>query len=440
MLDVDFAEVPLQITDTDLYHHYLQHTSRTLTYCQQDQVALQIGMPTLALQSKTVFHSLLALSAACLCCDMIKKEPSPDVNVVNQILTTAYRHYTLASEQMRGLVSQPDASKTESLLASTILLVPFATSSQQINHWIASKSVTKGSHKLLSTTPRDVIVMMRGVRTMLQALDCEDESPNVRIHRQTDFATDSSWLQEFSISIPRPPPSHTHMMFPIIAATVRGAFSKLQERLSFASLLNSDTSYDSPYSAPYANDSLSACSAAFEIVNSIVNNTFSSSKISESASPSNIDTPFEPEPSTSNIAPWLRSYASRTPIPQSTESLTKYFLTFLVQTPQEYLDLTLPLLDQRLENPIDTPLGDSAVELTREQSLALDIYAHWSVLMFLVEDESWWIGNLPIVTLTGMLNRYGDDFVIRSQPECGLGKEQWWPGSMLNILREIKRC
>jgi hypothetical protein len=71
--------------------------------------------------------------------------------------------------------------------------------------------------------------------------------------------------------------------------------------------------------------------------------------------------------------------------------------------------------------------------------LALDIYAHWSVLMFLVEEESWWIGTLPVVTLAGLVNRYGDGFVNRPGPENGPGKEQWWPGSMLNISRDIKR-
>jgi hypothetical protein len=140
------------------------------------------------------------------------------------------------------------------------------------------------------------------------------------------------------------------------------------------------------------------------------------------------------------VAPWLRSYASRRAIPLSTEPLTRPFLSFLVQAPQAYLDLVLPLLDQRLESPIGTLSKDTSAQLTREQALALDIYAHWSVLMFLIEEESWWIGRLPFVTLTGMVNRYGDHFVTRLWPGSTRGQEQWWPGSMLTILREIKRC
>jgi len=43
------------------------------------------------------------------------------------------------------------------------------------------------------------------------------------------------------------------------------------------------------------------------------------------------------------------------------------------------------------------------------------------------------------VTLTGMINRYGDEFVAGLQPEQGYGHDRWWPGIMLTVLQEIKR-
>lgn len=70
----------------------------------------------------------------------------------------------------------------------------------------------------------------------------------------------------------------------------------------------------------------------------------------------------------------------------------------------------------------------------------MDIYAHWSVLMFLVEKDSWWMENLPVVTLTSMVNRFGDDFVVRIWPGNGGMEQRWWPASELKILKEIKRC
>jgi hypothetical protein len=424
------AKGPDGPTDTDLFNHYLQHTSRTLTLCQRDRSALQIEMPKLALQSRTVFHSILAVSAACLCHDMISKEPAPDTSAVNQVLMTGYQHYNLASERVRELISSPRSLKAEPLLASAVFLVPFATASQQINHWISSRSEAKESHKLLSTTPRDAIIIMRAIRTTLQTLHCGSSSPTLELYREMELATDSP-----SAEITIPPaalaPSRTHVMVPILAATVQSAFAKLQQCLDSALPNHSDD----------PEGLLSACGTAFEILKYISSKTFSASNVASASSLSNqVGEPFEPVPvPLPQVALWLRSFARRATDPLPTEPLTSLLLSFLVQAPQAYLDLVLPLLDQRLESPIGATSDDITTKLTREQALALDIYAHWSVLMFLVEVDSWWIGDLPVVTLAGMVNRYSDDFVTKLWPRTTSRQEPWWPGSMLTIFREIRR-
>jgi hypothetical protein len=417
-------------TDTDLFDHYLQHTSRTLTLCQTDRSALQIDMPKLALQNKTVFHSILAVSAACLCHDMISKEPAPDTSAVNQVLMTGYQHYNLASERVRELISSPRSLKAEPLLASAVFLVPFATASQQINHWISSRSGAKESRKLLSTTPRDAIIIMRAIRTTLQTLHCDSSSPTLELSREMELAIDSP-----SPEITTPPaalaPSRTHVMVPILAATVQSAFAKLQQCLDSALPNHSDDS----------EGGLSACGTAFGILKYISSKTFSASNVASASSLSNpVGERFEPVPvPLPQVALWLRSFARRATDPLPTEPLTSLLLSFLVQAPQAYLDVVLPLLDQRLESPIGTTSDAITTKLTREQALALDIYAHWSVLMFLAEVDSWWIGNLPVVTLAGMVNRYGDDFVTRLWPRTTSRQEPWWPGSMLTIFREVRR-
>ncbi|PGH13487.1 hypothetical protein AJ79_03617 [Helicocarpus griseus UAMH5409] len=426
-----------ELSNTDLYHHYLQHTSRTLARCRRDQAAFQIGLPTLALQSKTVFHSLLAVSAACLGCDLISKDSPPDINAVNRILMTGYRHYNMASERMRESISQLDTLKVEHLLASTLLLVPFATSTQQINHWISERTGLQEAHKPLLTTPRDVIIMLRGIQSTLQTLGCDTSEPSYLFPQEIKLVDyhPSLIIETFTEPIPLRT-SRTHAMAPIIAATSQKAFIDLQKRLES---VYPDSNNDSNNNSE---GPTSACSTAFRILNSIRINAFSAQNPTLSPLPCNPEeVPFEPESvSSSQVASWLRSFASRSVSPRpSEEPLTRFFLTFYVQSPQAYLDLVLPLLDRRLATPTDTPSDDIAANLTREQALALDIYAHWSVFMFLVEEESWWIGNLPIVTLAGMLNRYGDNFVNRLWSEGGTGKDKWWPASMLNILREIKQ-
>jgi transcription factor-like protein len=426
------TDVPEEFSDTDLYHHYLQHTSRTLTHYQRHQSAIQIGMPTLALQNKTVYHSLLAASAACICVDMISKENPPETSRISRILMTGYRHYNLACEQMRESISRSDSSELETLLASALVLVPFATASQQVNHWVSTRSEIQDSNKLLSITPRDVIIIMRGIQTTIHTLECGSLNSTLKqsLGEDTAFGS-SSVLPEVNTGRAVSVPSRTHVMFSILVATSQGAFSKLQKNLESAFLYRSNES----------GDSLSACSAAFKILKGIRSNAFSTPDLSSAPSvESRIEESSEPKSVFSlQIAPWLRSYVATPAIPLPTEPLTRFFLSFLVSVPQAYLDLVLPLLDQRLENPIGPTLDDTSVELTMEQALALDIYAHWSVLIILLEKEAWYIGDLPVVTLGGMINRYGDNFVSKLWPENGTGQEFWWPRSMLNIFREIKR-
>ncbi|KAL6239483.1 hypothetical protein BDW75DRAFT_198300 [Aspergillus navahoensis] len=413
------------ISDAGLYHHYLQHTSRTLTDNRRDHHAIQICLPTLALRSKTVYHSLLALTAACMCCDMIYKDPLPDVTTVSDLLMTGYRHYNLASERLRVLISRPSAANAEPLLAAPPLLVPFVTSSQQINHWISNRAAGGGQHfpKRLSSTPRDIIIISRGISATIRAL-ATSTSTSTRPQHATPEAIDSmDGHSALTIPPPPPPPSHSHPMYPIIKSTSQPAFSMLQDRIDLA--LISDP----------ANPSLSACAGAFEALSTLRTGVFP---------PDPSDPPALPPSMTQVLAlpqvqPWLSSFAAHPSTPSPTEHMTRPFLSFLVHAPQAYLDFVLPLLDQRLQVPSRTSTRKEAraeVELNVEQALALDIYAHWSVLMFLVGEESWWIGKLPDITLTGLVNRFGDDLWRDGD---GDGNGEWWPGSMLRIHREIGR-
>ena len=159
------------------------------------------------------------------------------------------------------------------------------------------------------------------------------------------------------------------------------------------------------------------CILVFEVLDNIRIGTFASSNPSPTNKarkplPLELKQAWLPQ-----VAPWLHDYASRPAIPSPKEPLTRTLLNFLVQVSQSYLDLVMPLLEQRLETTCATSPDDAPIQSEPEQALALDIYAYWSVLMFLAEEESWWIGSLPVVTLTGMINRYGDEFVAGLRPE-----------------------
>jgi hypothetical protein len=297
---------------------------------------------------------------------MISASPHADVSTVQSTMLTGYAHYNLASQAMRrALVDQAQ----EALVAS-VILVPFAAGSQQINHWLSRR--TGQAIKEMASTPRDVIVLVRGIRTMLGALE------------YVDLHTEPNWMSETRLGHAA---SRTHVMSEIIAETSKVAFGVLSGRLE------------------ELDGEKMALEATFDILETIREGTLK--------------------------APEDKLWAE-TEI-HSTEIRTRNFLTFLSQVPQEYLAIVLPLLDQRLESPICA----SQAVLTSAQALALDIYAHWSVLMFLVGDQSWFIGDLPVVTLKGMMNRYGEGFAERPSSAVAI-ETKWWPGSMLRIWEDVK--
>lgn len=99
---------------------------------------------------------------------------------------------------------------------------------------------------------------------------------------------------------------------------------------------------------------------------------------------------------------------------------------FFCNVSKTYVDLLLPLLERRTDSVYDD------LELTTAEVLALDVYAHWLVIMLLVENEAWWVGNFPFVALQGLVARYGDRCSGTSN------QEQWWPASMLVVATRLR--
>ncbi|KAJ4987290.1 hypothetical protein SVAN01_07160 [Stagonosporopsis vannaccii] len=353
---------------------------------------------------------------------MIYKSPYPNANAVQHVLFCGYQHLSQASQRMRKALSHSKSTDLEAFIASTLALMPFAAASQQVNHWISSQLTTGRSIVKLSSTPRDMIIFVRGVRAMLEMLP--SDLPVIGCNPLIDIGQGLEKANTASVDILESSVTETSFSKGKIISCSRQALFRLGTRLeSLCSEFNETL-----------NDEIIACKMAFEVLKQIRNGV-------ESLGPS------EPRRLLSGVAmaaqatPWLQSFIR---IPCEVEGtvllphnhLTRLLLSFYAQVPQQYLDLVLPLLDQRLETPVDASSDWFALSVTRTQAFALDVYAHWSVLMSLVEEESWWIGRLPLTTLDGVVNRYGIGFIRRLWPECG--NEDWWPGEMLRMLRDAK--
>lgn len=401
-------------SDTDLYNYYFEHVQPGSEIGSSSHV--HPTMESVARESRLLLHSLLAVSAVRLAWDMISQEAPPEISAVHTVLLRGYQHYNMASKSMRVKLSHSGVMDADQVMISTLMVLPFAAASQQISHWLSTQNTDLRSYIPLSSTPRDVITFARGARTIMEMLLPMLSTPDIN---RVSTATTNSHLRASELHFKQRIKS-------MIVAGSRDAWAQLQTRLD-ALCYDGDDLLD--------HEAL-ACKNAFGVLVDLRSSTIAVLTSQDSAK-------LHIQSASSNDATgWLHSFMhwpcrvdSKLLLPA--EPLTRLLLSFYAQVPQSYLDLVLPLLDQRLERPVGESSDWFALSLTRTQALALDIYAHWSVLMFLVAKESWWIGTLPEFTLTGLLNRYGSAFVRRLWPECA-EQEEWWPAEMLQRLGDGK--
>ncbi|OAG43018.1 hypothetical protein AYO21_02637 [Fonsecaea monophora] len=422
----------VQVTDSDLYFHFLNHTCRTAPSWQKDRIVLQVGIAKLALESELVSHSVLALSATCLCCDTISAGRSADPETVRHILDMGLEHHTLALEQMRTMTSRPRESDTQPLIASSLMLVPFALAFQHIQHWVLR---AKGARTTDLLTPRDMILLLRGIRTTIVALNSNPVEPGTSKSKspwETMFSAAAQSAGDAATDSPTIP-ERSHTMFPVVGATFHQASSQLRCRIECA------------LAGPQVDENMAAVYGAYEILSDIMTSTFTECPETE--------IPFEyascwqkfsvsPDSLLAQAPGWLHNFILQRPNPTHAEPLARSFLAFFSSAPQTYVDLLLPLLDPHADmNAVaGDEYGDEDRELTTAEILALDVYAHWLVLMLLLEKETWWVGEFPFVSLQGLIARYGAAFLGGgTRQEQQQQQQWWWPAGMLEVAARVRQ-
>ncbi|OAL30635.1 hypothetical protein AYO20_08597 [Fonsecaea nubica] len=442
------------VTDSDLYFHFLNHTCRAAPSWQKDRIVLQVGIAKLALESELVSHSVLALSATCLCCDTISAGRSADPETVRHILDMGLEHHTLALEQMRTMTSRPRESDTQPLIASSLMLVPFALAFQHIQHWVLR---AKGVRTTDLLTPRDMILLLRGIRTTIVALNSNPVEPGTSKSKSPWETMFSAAAQSAGDSATDSPviPERSHTMFPVVGATFHQASSQLRCRIECA------------LAGSQVDENMAAVYGAYEILSDIMTSTFTECPETEipfeyascvSFSPTysshllhgkdalitNVQWQkfsVSPDSLLAQAPGWLHNFILQRPNPTHAEPLARSFLAFFSSAPQTYVDLLLPLLDPHADmNAVaGDEYGDEDRELTTAEILALDVYAHWLVLMLLLEKETWWVGEFPFVSLQGLIARYGTAFLGGAQQQQQQQQQWWWPAGMLEVAARVRQ-
>lgn len=105
-------------------------------------------------------------------------------------------------------------------------------------------------------------------------------------------------------------------------------------------------------------------------------------------------------------------------------------MAFIHKAPNRYLEMIEEMMALTTsEEPSHSLLGSTEPGVAHQ--LAMEIFAHWLVLVLML-DNVWWIGGIGTWELGQIVAARKD-----ARRYTGNGDENWWPGSMLEISRQL---
>lgn len=431
--------------DFELFQHYLEHTSKDLTVGDEEQHTLQIGIPNLACQSKPLMKSVLALSAVCKCLDIINQPSASqeDRGQVMELLSFANAYHMESLREVQATL--PQTKHYDHILANAAMMGMYGSGSHCARIWLA-KTATLGDQLQEDLTPRHSqwIRLFRAVRLAYDGLQKNIPSPGDTTQLSTDISPDQLITrnspqihyecQPSRIEQHRNPINHA--LYPIMTATVGTALSKLRRRARDRAILEASNElggFDS--SIIHGNPEIEACFVALSILSNIVSETFPTGDLNPTT-PLSFEVDIDPVGQLSEVSPWLRRYTAS--ITSMVPSLLprRFIMAFIHKVPTKFLNLVEEMLSLIQINTTDSdqmPWATPDVSIAHQ--LAIDIFAHWLVLVVLL-DNVWWIGDIGAWELGQIVT-----FKKEAQWQTCLWNRDadWWPESMFEISRHFEK-
>ncbi|PLN86856.1 putative C6 transcription factor [Aspergillus taichungensis] len=429
---------PLDATELALLAHYLMHTSHTIPFDELDHYALSVGVPNLAFKCNVVMSSLIALAAACKAHDIAKQNPTPlDHQIlahIGELLALGDRHH---SDSLRHIsVSMQKADSYDHLLANAALMVLYASASHSIRVFLAATAKQRDWR-----LPRDILPQNSQWISFTRAAHTASTAVLNHIINGPDTpGVDPPLMSPGTASCNKDvlapedgPTENTKRLFlPLVASTYIRALESLRRRAeSTATFLKQS---DQPISDTHRLD------ASLETI-SILENCASTALLPRENNPS-VDAPKNPLMSfdeLSRVSSWVARYMISVTSIQSPRVLRRIIMSFLNKAPAEFLSLVQSVLDSpsveaRAERWMtqDSP-GSEEPSLSATHLLALDIFAHWLVLLMLL-DGVWWIGDIGQWELGQIVSLMKTQDLMGQLVGTG---ETWWPESMYLVKREL---
>lgn len=455
------SEVAQTLTPTefDLLKHYLEHTSRDLTVDADDQYTLQVGIPNLAIQSKPLMKSILALAAVCKCSDIINQRHGPQVL---ELLSLANQYHT---ESLRDIqATLPEAKQYDNILANAAIMGMYGSASHNTRIWLA-KTVTFVDQRLGDSLGDSVpqlpqwISLVRAVHLayvgLLNNRPGTAEIGHIPARSPISPLGSGGMQCEYNVSSrgehSRPDQSRValtnHPLYPILACTVGSAMTKLHDKARDMSIVQDSSPltsfYDLEPPAPGSKDELQACHAALAIFKDIVADTFPAGD-STQVTHANLalDVDIEPMGHLCEVSPWLRRFTASITSMVPSRLPRRTIVAFIHRVSPRYLSLVEEMLNIYQAEP---PPSDEMEEIwglppmvpepSMAHQLAMEIFAHWLVLVILL-DNVWFIGGIGSWELGRVVASRNE---VRWRTCLWKKEEDWWPESMFKVSRQLDK-
>ncbi|OQO01643.1 hypothetical protein B0A48_12679 [Cryoendolithus antarcticus] len=137
-----------------------------------------------------------------------------------------------------------------------------------------------------------------------------------------------------------------------------------------------------------------------------------------------------PNNAAGDLAPWLRRFVQSAVSASGIRPLRYAILNFVQRAPTGFIELIRRELgdDARISCCALVPTAELPPRCNGQLPvIALDIFAHWLVLLLLL-DEVWWIGPIGDFELGRLTERVAE---LRSdERENKVSSTDWWPGRM----------
>lgn len=430
----------LNSQELDLLSHYLSHTASSMAFDREDLEALKVGIANLAFHSKPVMNSILSLAAVCKCRDILDQPTvSPQGEAqIQDLMVFADQHHIESLQQIQAYAA--DVQYYDYVMANAALMVQYGGASHSTR--IRLVEMMPSSDPLpseLRPAQSQWISIIRAVRVTFTGLrndqpDMLFDQPELQFISEQSFETYStdnaidtgSMYWEDALSPQSGSSKETEGLFmPIVAATANGALEKLESRACCIYAAEEDKLLQAGVgkAASYQLE-LQACLEAIKALRRWPEDYLSMAS-SSAWSQSLFSQEYPPLAGLAGLPPWLRNYLARV---TEKSPPCRTAMSFISQVPPQYLDLVQTILDRLPhQNAGDDYYG--ALHYSEPgvngvvQRLAIDIFAHWLVLVMLLDDV-WWIGGIGAWELGR---------VVAAMQMT----EDWWPESMYKVWREL---